>query len=354
MQDTILKYITILGNFSFKELPFNDVDALIFSLLSYIDWPRSVNTKNDITIKDVRSLLYRKFNLKKKDTFLDKTKMMLDLLSTQDRYKDLKIEDYTKINTSDEQFGAITIRLDKHTLFISFEGTEDNLVGWEEDLKMSYLYPVLAQVSASKYLHKHATVNNFNIYIGGHSKGGNLSMAAALKANFLTRLKIKKIYNFDGPGFLSNVVNSRNFRRIQKKIITYIPEESIVGMLLDNPSDTKIIRSYAKKILSHDAFTWQCFGSVFVSGNLSDYSYNVDRKVKQIIGKYSIKERKLFVDTLFKVLYNSGYSEKSELNKVDFGKVKNVIKEMHKLSSEEKSILIDILKIFISKKEGEK
>ena len=193
MQDTILKYINILGDYGFKEFPFNDVDALIFSLISYVNLP----IKNGITIKEARNLIYRKFNLKKKDTFIDKTKMLFDLLGTKDRYKDLVLEDYTKINTKDEQFGAITIRLDKHTIFISFEGTEDNLVGWEEDFKMCYLYPVLAQESAMKYLKKHATLNNFNIYIGGHSKGGNLSMAAGLSANFLTRFKIKKIYNCD-------------------------------------------------------------------------------------------------------------------------------------------------------------
>ena len=72
MQDTILKYINILGDYSFKEFPFNDVDALIFSLISYVNLP----IKNGITIKEARNLIYRKFNLKKKDTFIDKTKML--------------------------------------------------------------------------------------------------------------------------------------------------------------------------------------------------------------------------------------------------------------------------------------
>ena len=62
MQDTILKYINILGDYSFKEFPFNDVDALIFSLISYVNLP----IKNGITIKEARNLIYRKFNLKKK------------------------------------------------------------------------------------------------------------------------------------------------------------------------------------------------------------------------------------------------------------------------------------------------
>ena len=349
MQDTILKYIDILGRYSFKELPFNDVDALIFSLISYVNLPKKIN---GITIKEASILINQKFNLKKRDTFIDKTKMLLGLLGAKNRYKDLILEGYTKINTNDEQFGAITIRLDKHSIFISFEGTEDNLVGWEEDFKMCYLYPVLAQESASKYLKKQAK-RALNIYIGGHSKGGNLSMAAGISANFLLRLKIKKIYNFDGPGFLSNVVNSKKFKRIQKKIITYIPEESIVGKLLDNPSKTRVIKSYARKSMSHDAFTWQCFGSIFVNGNMSDYSYNIDRKVRQIMGKYSTSERKLFVSSFFRILKDSGYTEKSELNKIDFRKASNIIKEMYKLSKEEKKILLDIIKIFLKKETNE-
>ena len=347
MQDNILKYIDILGDYSFKDLPFNDVDALIFSLISYIDLP--IKNKEKITIKDACILLNKKYNLKKRDPFINKIYSMFNLLSFKDRYKDLLLEDYTKINKKNEQFGAITIRLDKHTIFISFEGTEDNLAGWEEDFRLIYLYPILAQKSAINYLNKHLTPNNFNIYIGGHSKGGNLSMAAGLTKSPLARLKVKKIYNFDGPGFLSNVVNSRSFKRIQKKIITYIPEESVVGVLLDNPSETKVIKSYAKKSMSHNAFTWQCFGNIFISGNLSDYSYNINRKVKQIIGKYTINERKLFVDTFFRILKTAGYTGKSELNKLSLSKINNLIKETKNLTSEEKRILLDFLIIFLKK-----
>lgn len=349
MQDTIIKYIDLVGNYDFKSIPFNEVDALIFSLISYVDLSGIMKKKENITIKKAANLLNKKFNLKKKDTFIEKTKNMLYLLSTKDRFKNLVLEDYIKIKKKDEQFGAVTIRINKHTIFISFEGTEDNLIGWEEDFKMSYLYPVPAQISAMKYLKSHASYNIFNIYIGGHSKGGNLSMASSMKTDMFTRFKIKKIYNFDGPGFLDNEINSRNFKKIQKKIMTYIPEESIVGILLDNPSKTTVIKSYAKKSMAHDAFTWQCFGNFFIKGNLSDYSYNIDRKVRQIIGKYNIKERELFVNTFFKILYNSGYTEKSELNKVDLGKAKNIIKEMYKLSKEEKNILLDIIKIFLRK-----
>ena len=346
MQDTILKYIKVLGNYSFEELEFNEVDALILSLIPYVDLS-DIKFKQSVAIKDVLNLTKKKFNLKRKDSFLDNTRNMLNILATKDRYKDLLLENYVKINNKQEQFGAITIRLDKHTIFVAFEGTEDNLVGWEEDFRMSHMYPIPAQKSAGIYLQEQAKLNNFHIYIGGHSKGGNLSMAAGLKANFLTRLRIKKIYNFDGPGFLDNQLKSRNFVKISKKICTYIPEESVVGVLLNNPTKTKVIKSYAKKTLAHDAFTWQCFGSIFCEGVLSDYSYNVQRKVRQIMSNYTNDDKKLFVDTFFKILYNSGYTEKSELNKVSFIKAKNIIKEMHKLSKEEKNILFDILKIFL-------
>lgn len=348
MNDTILKYIKTLGTYSWNELSFNEVDALIFSLVSYIDFTGIIKEEKTLTFKDTENKLQSKFKLKSKDKFLNNIKEMFTLMAKAPRYSNLILENYVKINTKNEQFAAIMIRIDTKNVFISYEGTEDNLVGWEEDLRISHMFPIPAQQSAIDYLNKyHKTYRH--IYIGGHSKGGNLSMAAPIKANFWVRHKIKQIYNFDGPGFLNDQINSRKFKKYRKKIITYIPEESLIGVLLENSTQTKVIKSYAKKTLQHDAFTWKCFGPLFILGTMSDYSYNIKRKVKQILGNNTKEDRKLFVDTLFKVLYNSGYTEKSELNKINLIKVKNIIKETHKLTKEEKRIVLDVFKIFLQK-----
>lgn len=351
MKDTILKYVKVLGNYSWQELAFNEVDALILAVISYNDFTGIVTLTKIVTIKQAYEAMQKKFNLKSKDRFLNNAKILFKELANSPRYGNLKLENYQKINTKHEQFGAITIRLDSKTIFISFEGTEDNLVGWEEDFRLCHMYPVPAQKSAWEYLEQQQKGNKY-IYIGGHSKGGNLSMAAGMNAHWWVRHKIKKIYNFDGPGFMIREITSKSYKKIKKKIITYIPEESIIGVLLENTSQVKVIKSYAKKTLAHDAFTWNCYGPILTLGTLSDYSYNIKRKVKQIMASYDNTERKIFVDTFFKILYNSGYTEKSELNKISFNKVKNILKETHKLTKEEKSILVDILKI-LGKKEDD-
>ena len=347
MNNTILKYVDILGDYSFSELPFNEIDALILSLISYIDFTKIKNTK--ISIGEAQKLLEKKFPLKAKDKFNANVKTLFLKLANSKRFKNLQLENYQKKNTKEEQFGAITIRIDKHTIFISFEGTEDNLIGWEEDFRLSYLFPIPAQKSAMLYLKENIKLNDWHVFIGGHSKGGNLSMAALIEANFLNRLKIKQVYNFDGPGLLENEINSKKFRRVSKKITTYIPEESIVGILLNNPTYTKVIKSNSKKVQQHDAFTWECLGTIFYPGELSKYSQTFSKKIQKIITKYSLEERKLFVDTFFKLLYNAGYSTKSELNKLEFNKIKKIIVEMQRLKKEEKDIIIEILKIFIKK-----
>lgn len=352
MNDTILKYIKILGNYSWQELAFNEVDALILAVISYIDFTGIIRTDKKLTIAQAYEAMQKKFTLKSKDRFINNTKIMFKEIAGSLRYSNLKLENYQKINTKKEQFGAVTIRLDKKTIFISFEGTEDNLIGWEEDFRLSHTYPVPAQKSAWEYLVREQKDNKC-IYIGGHSKGGNLSMAAGMSANWWIRHKIKKIYNFDGPGFMVDQIKSKGYRKIQKKIITYIPEESVIGVLLENDSQVKVIKSYGKKTSQHDAFTWKCYGPLFTLGTLSNYSYNIKRKIKQIMDNYDNEERKLFVDTFFKILYNSGYTEKSELNKISFNKVKNILKEMHRLKKEERDILIDILKILWKKEDDD-
>ena len=205
----IIDYIKKNKNHTFKELPFNEVDNLILSLLTYIDFTDIVPAfkKEKITLKEAAE----KISDKKKSfrgLFISNTFKMVQIMKDSKRYQDILLYNYMKIVNSDMQFGAMTMKLPDKSIYISFAGTDSSIIGWEEDFKMTYLYPGASQKYASIYLNKAIGLLDKNIRIGGHSKGGNLSICAAMNSHFYIRRKIKEITNFDGPGFLKKEIES--------------------------------------------------------------------------------------------------------------------------------------------------
>jgi len=108
--------------------------------------------------------------------------------------------------------------------------------------------------------------------LGGHSKGGNLAVYAAMESPSYLQRKIKVVYNNDGPGFLKEIVESKKYQKIKSKIYKIVPHESVVGMLLYYDGYMKSIKSKRKSLLQHDPFHWQVEGTSFVVDSLSEYS----------------------------------------------------------------------------------
>ena len=120
------------------------------------------------------------------------------------------------------------------TLFVSYSGTDDTILGWKEDLNMAYQMPVPSQEEAVEYLEKTVPHDGRMIRIGGHSKGGNLAIYAAVMCYDRLKRRIIGIYNNDGPGFLESMLERKSYLEVKDRIKTIVPETSIVGMLLEH------------------------------------------------------------------------------------------------------------------------
>jgi hypothetical protein len=245
------------------------------------------------------------------------------------------------------QFGAVTFKVPHEFKFIAFAGTGDELVGWREDFKLSYLYPVEAQILAKEYLNKNVKLNDLLIYTGGHSKGGNLAVSALMEANMFTRHRVKYAFNFDGPGFLDEEITSKKYKKINKKIRTYNPIESVVGVLLEMDSFKKTISSKNHGVNQHDAYFWEINDNKFKEGKLTKFALDIHKKSIDITKKYSKEQLELFVNTVFNLLDKSGYTLKSELDKVDIKKLIKATHELNHLDKEKKEIIIAILKLIV-------
>lgn len=109
---------------------------------------------------------------------------------------------------------------------------------------MSFISPVPSQEDAVKYLNDTCSYIRGRLYVGGHSKGGNLAIYSAINCNKRVKKKIKCVYNNDGPGFDISVIKSEQYQSMLPYIRSIVPENSIVGMLLEHDDDYIIVKAH--------------------------------------------------------------------------------------------------------------
>lgn len=343
----LIDYAKDLGNDTFKAKSFNEVDALVLSILPYIDFKDAVPAfkKDAITLSEAAHKLDINL-LKAKGTFIGNTYKLLDILSRCERYKNIKLYNYMYIVNTEMQFGALTMRLPDKSTFIAFAGTDSSIVGWEEDFKMAYMYPGVGQKYATVYLNNAIKLLDKNIRIGGHSKGGNLAICGAMNSKFFIKPRIKQIYNFDGPGFLKEQIESKEYKSVQKKINMYIPEQSIIGMILYHTPDYKVVKAKHFSILQHDVFNWKLDKNGFILSKQNKRSKNLEKRLTKKLENISISERLSLVENMFNLFKKNNIKDTKEI------KIKSIfklIKSFKELDKETKNQLIEFLIILFIK-----
>ena len=343
----IIDYIKKNKDKTFNDYHFNEIDNLIFSLLTYIDFtgivPAFKNGK--ITLKEAAEKLSNKKKYYR-GMFISNTFKMLQIMKDTKRYKDTLLYNYMKIVNDDMQFGAITMKLPDKSIYISFAGTDSSIIGWEEDFKMTYLYPGASQKYASIYLNKAISLLDKTVRVGGHSKGGNLAICAVMNAHFWVRKKVVKINNFDGPGFLKKEIESKPYKKIEPRIKMYVPKESIIGMLLYNTPEYIVIKSKGLNILQHDAFNWQIKEKSLIRDTQSKRSKALQKKLTKKLEELSLEERINLVKNLFNIFKNNNIKDTKEIK---IREIFKLIKEFKKLDKETQNLLTELLIIIFIK-----
>jgi len=341
----IIDYIKKHQNETFKEFPMTEVDSLILSLLPYIDYTGIVPAfrKNKITIKETATKISTK---KEHDIFAKNTKKMLNIMSNTKRYSNALLYNYMKVVNNEMQFGALTIKLDDKTTYIAYAGTDTSIIGWEEDFKMAYLYPGASQKYASIYLNKALGIFDKNVIIGGHSKGGNLAICAGMNAKWYLKPRIKAIYNFDGPGFLKEQIESSLYKKIASKVKLYVPESSIIGMILYHTNAYTVVKAKSFNIFQHDAFNWLCSESSLITSRLNKRSKKLEQRITEKLEKIPVEERLKLVQSLFLIFKNNDIKDAKDIK---ITKIFKLIKSFHKLDKNTQNLLIEFLIIIFIK-----
>ncbi len=338
----IFDYVQWRGELDITQAKFNEIDNLILSRVAYFPFDDIIGENEEVTLKQT----YERF--KKKDInsveILQKEDMELfPALAKSKRFANLILTKYVnKIDTEEEkQFSAITVILPDRTIYISYRGTDNTIVGWKEDFNMSFKDIIYSQLDAVQYLENVAnTHKRVPIRVGGHSKGGNLAVYASAFCKAIYQKRIIEIYNNDGPGFGEKITNTQNYKRVLEKIHTFVPQSSIVGRLLNHEEKYTVVKSTQVGLLQHDLYTWQLMGPQFLYvDEVTDGSKIIDKTLKTWLIEVDSKQREQFVNIVFQVINSTKAKTLSELTDKWFDNTKMVLKSYQNIDKKSKEII---------------
>jgi len=344
MANTIFDYLEWRGDLSLAKSEFNIVDNLILAVLSYVPFDGIVSEKitaHGISVEEAG----RQF------AFLDPAKLpirdpkdieLLKALAASKRFGPMTLSGY--VNKTDyeteKQFSAITINTGDKMSFISFRGTDLTLVGWKEDFNMSFQTPVPSQEEAVRYLEGAAKNIHGKIRVGGHSKGGNLAVYASAFCKNSVQNRIQTVFNNDGPGFNAGIIGMKGFTNVQERLFAFVPQSSIIGMLMEHSEQYTIINSTQTGILQHDPYSWSVIGTDFVRvETVTNESLFIDKTMKEWIGKMDRSQRELFCDALFSIIGASGAKNLTELTTDRLKAARAMVKTLSNIDEPTKKIL---------------
>lgn len=324
-EPSLFDYITWRGDLTFDQAPFNELDSAILAMLTYLDYG-DIDIGSGAKALTLTEVANRYFAAESRYDATENFMIiwqhciyMLEQAAKSKRFGSIEMHDYVNvIDTKTQlQFSAITFSLAKNRHYVAYRGTDNTIIGWKEDCNLAVKKEVPAQKKASAYLEDISKRYEGKLIIGGHSKGGNLALYAAGKAAKDTRDKIESVWNFDGPGFLDNKVVKDTLKTYGNKIHTFLPETSVVGMMLNHTDNYIPVANLEKKSSffdQHNIFTWKIESCKFVPiGQVSNASNIVYATTQALLQDFTVDQTTQFINIIFEAADKAGLHTVNDL-----------------------------------------
>lgn len=306
--DSLFDYLDWRGDIAFSYDGVNEVDCALLAWLTYFDYENLLagDGRKD-SLKNICDRYLKQSDPKadrKRDVFYNSVYPLFVKAGKTARYGKVSVLDHAHVLSDKDgvQFSAMTFSVLPDLDIIAFEGTDSNVVGWKENLELSYMDEVPAQKLAVEYVGRILAKRGKKTIICGHSKGGNLAVYSMLKNSDKGNL-IERVYNFDGPGMNETVLASDTYSKYSDKIVTIVPRTSIVGRFFGHREKFLVTDSDETGFAQHALTAWGVKGTDFLyvdaMDELSDYT---EETMREWLDEISVDEKKRFLDTLFTVL----------------------------------------------------
>ena len=345
----MLDYIRWRGDLDFSQSPFNPVDNIILSQFSYLPLDGIVpgpDENGEINIGIVAKIFGKKLqkNVSRiKQAILCKDDpALLQAMGSSRRFGNCRVRGYVNLIDTDRelQFSAVCVITGDNSCFVSYRGTDITLVGWKEDFNMSFNEAVPAQLEAVDYLEKMAKKIRGPLRVGGHSKGGNLAIYAASYCSKKTRARITDVFSNDAPGFHQKVITSDGFAEIKKRIHSFVPQASVVGMLLEHGNDYSVVRSTQIGLMQHELYSWEVMRDNMIHvDSVTQGSRFVGNVLREWIGGLDNSRREQFMEALYTILSSTQAKSLSDPDVSWFQAAGRMLKSLSSIDNPTKELI---------------
>lgn len=348
----IIEYVEKNGIYDFSQAPFGEVDSLVISQLSYLKFegivPGPSENKDGIVLSDiVKSEKYD--SIYHDERYREINSRFFNALCKSIRFGRLILNNFLDVIDAslDIQFSAMTVEDDKGFKYVVFRGTDDSLIGWKEDLNMTFKTPVPAQKYSVKYLEKVASYLEGDFIVGGHSKGGNLSVYAAMNCSDEVRDRIIRIYSHDGPGFITELLEDSCYDKIKDRIVKFVPKSAVVG-LFGNVEDYIVVDCEKMGVKQHNPYNWIIEGFEFKK---TEHIGKISSMQAEAINNWSKEMTKekwaLLSDQIFGVFEKAGVTNLNDFNEDFWGTLSRVRLATETIDNETKEQIKGIFGMFM-------
>ncbi|MBO6000502.1 MAG: DUF2974 domain-containing protein [Spirochaetales bacterium] len=349
-----LDYVLWRGDLALSVDGFNEVDMLLFSELVYApieNYSRSFCSDAGKG-PDLLSILKDVYPapLPKRTSYVFQPRYDLwNMMPTRRRFAEVRLDRFSSNfePENDKQFAAAIFCClfgKEKIAVVAYRGTDATVTGWREDFDMAYKSPIPAQSDAVSFLNEALKSGYDKIYVCGHSKGGNLAMYAGA---FCSKPEdLSEIYSFDGPGLSDDIIRSDIWKKVSSKIHSYIPESSIIGLLMGHSGTPVIVKSDSKTIMQHNPFYWHVMGGSFVrSEDTTLSSQFLDETLHEFLSDCTLEQKEILVKTTFEIVQVSEAVRVRDIPKGLAMRIPKVKKTISSISKEDREVVGEVLRI---------
>ena len=348
----MLDYIAWRGDIPLAANGFNEADGAVLARFAYIpfEYFQTPPTQGLVTLRTLAEMSLNDARLDRDGRWKLRDRELMAALAASRRFGELEAGWY--FNRFDEklqtQFSAITVKLSPDTCLLAFRGTDNTIVGWKEDLNMSYLCPIPGQRTAAEYAQAVAERVGGRLLFCGHSKGGNLAVYAGAFCGQAVQARLDAIYNYDGPGFFDNILESPGYRAVCGRIHTFIPQFSVVGMLLGRDDSSAVVHSAENGLHQHDMYSWEIRGPRFVKlGTVTGGSKFVDSALKGWITQMTPEQFELFADAIYKIMEDTNARTLHQMRENLVGTILSIAHSVGDMDEATRRAVIECVKLLV-------
>lgn len=345
---TIFDYLTWRGEIPLCDAaPLNEIDAVILSRFSNLPFQAVYHTKKETMGSFCRVMQ----NFHREKFQLDGDVPFVRQIAGSKRFSDLYVTDYIKDNNPEleMQFAAVTIHLPGDILFLSFCGTDSTLLGWKENLNMSFRDNIPAQCAALSYAAK--ALKQYpeckGLYMGGHSKGGNIATYAAVCLPEEYRHLVLGVYSCDGPGFSEDFISRNAFEEMAERVHTFLPTSSVVGRILEHAEEYELVQSTATSLYQHDLYTWVVEGPRLVRAEKSDDGSDIAYyTVRHLLEETTPEQRQFILDGVYSIVNATTLETPKEVSQEVVKLVPPLLKQVYHTQKDEWKTISEVFRAF--------